>query len=289
MTQVEPAPGEAVSKHWIGAWCEEDDVPRSRLQDVTDVDVAFAIAAASNLLYVLSGRQYRAGRSVGRPTAVNSGWNYQSSLYPYSSMSGYGAAWGFAAGWAWAAIGMGWWQIGQDAAEMRLQGPIRRINNIMIDGTSLGPWPPSNPNYTVYDRMRVVLNVAGALGITAWPWEQNLQLGLDQPGTSLVDYEWGKSPPPAGKLAAIALTIELALSISGSDDCRLPDRVTSVATEGITTQVGDALQYVREELTGIPAVDIFLRAVNPAKLRRRSIFIGPNSTQTRSMEQFPLP
>jgi hypothetical protein len=55
----------------------------------------------------------------------------------------------------------------------------------------------------------------------------------------------------------------------------------------VNTAVGDALTYIRDSLTGIPIVDLFLQAYNRAGLRRRTIMISPNSQQGREMATFP--
>jgi hypothetical protein len=153
----------------------------------------------------------------------------------------------------------------------------------MVDGDVLDP-----SQYTLYDRRRLIRNV-DATGTTtgAWPWNQQLQLPLTEPGTWSIDYEWGKPPPPGGKAACIELTIEVARSLSGAQDSRLPARVISVASEGINMAVGDALSYIVQDLSGIPIVDLFLQAYNKAKLRRRTVFLGPNSQQGREMQTFP--
>ena len=287
MTVPAYSPDEAVGRNILAAWCEESDLPADRLASVRDVDRGFAIAVATDLLYTLSGRQYRSGRAIIRPTSIQGAYGNQSYLYPYSSMSGYGAAWGFAAGWSWSAIGMGWWQNGQDLSEVVLQGPVLRINEVMVNGQGLGPWPPTNPNYTLYDRRRLVCNIGPSAQGIAWPWNQQLQLPVTMPGTWQIDYDWGRPPPPTGKWACIELATELALSMSGSSDTRLPARVLSIATEGVSVAVGDALTFIKESLTGIPSVDLFLQAKNPAKLRRRSVFMGPNSVQGREVTGYP--
>jgi hypothetical protein len=203
-------------------------------------------------------------------------------------MSGYGAAWGFAAGWSWTAVGMGWWQNGQDLSECELQGPVRRINSVIVDGQNLGQWPPQNPNFTLYDGKRLVRNVnQGIAGATsAWPWNQQLQLPITEGGTFQIDYEWGRGPGELGKLACIELAVQLCLSLSGDNSSRLPSRVLSVATQGVTMAVGDPLTYIREDLTGLPICDMFLNAKNPNKLRRRSVFLAPNTVLNREQTQF---
>lgn len=265
----------------VNPWCEPDDLPDGRLSGISDVDRAFAIGCATELLFVLSGRQFRSGNAVIRPVSIQGAYSYQSFLYPYSSMSGYGDAWGFAAGWSWSAIGMGWWQNGQDTAECVLQGPVQRINDVIVDGASLGGWPPPNPNFTLYDRRRLVRNVGPGTTGGGWPWNQQLQLPPSSPGTWQIDYDWGKPPPQAGKAACIVLSVDIARSLSGSDPSQIPERVLSMASQGITVSVGDPLNSILEELTGLPLVDLFLQAYNPARLRRRSIFVAPNTIQGR--------
>lgn len=273
------------NSHGINPWCTEADLPAKRLTKVQDTDLAFMIAAATDLLYVLSGRQYRTGRSVVRPTTIQSGYANQSYLYPYSSMSGYGDAWGFASGWAWSAIGLGWWQNGQDLSELVLQGPVTKINAVLVNGSALGGWPPDNPNFTLYDQRRLVINVNNQSGLpSAWPWAQQLNLPLTEGGTFAVDYEWGRPPPESGRLACIELAVALALAHTGDNDSKLPSRVLSIATQGVTMAVGDALTYIREDLTGLPICDLFLNSVNPQKLRRRSAFLAPNSILGREAQ-----
>jgi hypothetical protein len=280
-TDAEPI---AASSHGINPWCTEEDLPASRLSRVKDVDRGLAIAAATDLLYVLSGRQYRTGRSQVRPTTLSGGYQNQSYLYPYSSMSGYGDAWGFAAGWAWSALGAGW-QSGQDQSELVLQGPVTRIHAVMVNGVNLGGWnvgnEAPNPNYTLYERRRLVLSIGPQSTSNAFPWNQQIQMPLSEPGTFGVDYEWGKPPTDIAHLACIELAVEFALTLSGQNPSKLPARVLSVATQGVTLAVGDPMTYILQDLTGLPICDMFLRGANPHKLRRRSAFLGPNSIMGR--------
>lgn len=275
----------ATSQAFLAPWCSEADIPESMKTGLADVDLAFMIAAATDCLYVLSGRQYRSGRSIVRPTSIQGGYGNQSYLYPYSSMSGYGSAWGFAAGWAWSAIGMGWWQNGQDLSEVVLQGPVTKINSVMVDGVELGPWEPglpANPNYTLYDKRRLVrmVDLTGATS-GAWPWSQQITMPITMPGTFQLDYDWGQPPPPMGRLACVELAVDLARTLSGAGG-RLPARVQSVVTQGVSTAVGDALEFLKESFTGLPVVDMFLQQANPAKRRRRSVFLSANSVQGRA-------
>lgn len=265
-----------LSSHYVAPWCTEDDLPKGRLVDssgkpIGDVQLGWMICAATDLLYVLSGRKFRNGRSVVRPAPLVRDGRGGPAMYPYSSMSGYGDAWGFASGWAWSALGLGWYT-SDAASEITLQGPVRRINQVLVDGTPLGA-----DQFTLYNRRRLVRNGGGP-----WPWNQDLSLPLTSPGTWQIDYEWGPSTPASGRLACAELSIELALTFSGQDSAKLPSRVLSIATEGVSVAVGDALDFLKESLTGLPICDMFLQAENPKKRRRRAAFISPNQVLGRS-------
>jgi hypothetical protein len=246
-----------------------------RLEDsngapVTDVQLGWMIAAATDLLYVISGRQWRSGHSVIRPCAANRAISFGSMVYPWNSLLGYGSGWGFGAGWAMWSMGLGY-NRGSDATELVLQGPITAVESVLLDGVALGAG-----DYEITGRKTMVLRSG-----LVWPWEQDRQQPVTQAGTAQVTYDWGASPPPSGRLACAELAIELALSFSGQDSCRLPARVQTVATEGVNVAVGDAIAYIKEDLMAIPSCDYFLRAFNKNHLRRRSVFVGPSSLINR--------
>lgn len=262
------------SVHYLAPWCTEDDLPLGRISDsndrkITDIQLGWMIAAATDLLYVLSGRHFKSGRSVVRPTHIVG--PSAPLIYPWGSMAGYGSAWGFTVGSAWAATGFGW-EVAQEFSEVVLQAPVTAINSVMVDGTVLDP-----SAYSLYDGRRLVRNYGGA-----WPWNQPLIAPVTQAGTWQIDYDWGITPPTSGRLACAELAIELALGFSGQDECRLPARVLSVASQGVNVAVGDALSFILADLTGLPICDAFLQAFNPAKLRRRTVFLAPNSVIPRS-------
>jgi hypothetical protein len=259
------------SVHYVAPWCNESDIPQGRLTDsngqpLQDIQMGWMIAAATDLLYVLSGRRWRSGHSVVRPTATNRAIAYGSMTYPLNTLPGFGYGWGFAAGWMWSMLGLGFSQ-GSDSTEVVLQAPVTSIEQILLNGV-----PLTTDQYSLTDRRRLTLSSG-----LAWPWEQDPQMDPSQNGTAQVIYDWGSSPPEAGRLACAELAIELALSFSGQDSCKLPARVLTVATQGVNVAVGDAMTFLLQDLTGIALVDLFLRAVNPQRLRRRSQFVGPGT------------
>lgn len=267
---------------FLEPYCTEADIPPKRLLDsngarITDVPIGLCIAAATDLLYKRTRRRFRSGRAVVRPAQVVNANGLQSFLYPWNSASmwGWGSGWGYA--WGLGEFGLGW-QTGASQSEIVLQGPVTKINSVMIDGLVL----PASA-YTLYDRRRLVLNLDASGQTTAvWPWNQDIQLPLSAPGTAQLDWEWGLPVTPLGRMACAEMSIALLMSLSGQDSAALPARATRVNTEGVEVAIGDALEYLKEGWTGLPIVDAFIGTENPTKSRRRARFLSPESVLGRS-------
>lgn len=267
------------SQVYVSPWCDESDLPTGRLEDsngqpLSDINLGWMIGAATDLLYVLSGRKYRWGRSVITPSRA-SALRFP-SVYPYSSAGawgGYGGAWGFPVGWAWSLVGPGW-AGGQADNELTLQAPVLRVHSVLLDGTTLSP-----AQYQITDSRKLVL----APGLV-FPLTQQVGSPLNQPGTCQIDYEWGRAPRErdSARLACAELAIELALGFSGQDACRLSPRTVSASSEGVSVTTGVSLEFLKEDLTNLPICDLFLRAMNPTKRRRPSVFLSPQSVLNRS-------
>lgn len=96
-----------------------------------------------------------------------------------------------------------------------------------------------------------------------------------------VTYTYGTPPPTAGKAAARMLALELVKLYEGDDTCALPQRVTSVARQGVTYTILDNQDFIDELKTGLYAVDLFLKTVNPDKARARSRVFSPDTPRAR--------
>ena len=99
-----------------------------------------------------------------------------------------------------------------------------------------------------------------------WPSCQILSLDDTEPGTWSVTYLAGMEPPLAGKNAAIALACELL----PHGECSLPSGAVRIVRNGLQI---DRLQPLSEMLlkgmTGNVAIDSFIAAYNPSRLKRR--------------------
>jgi hypothetical protein len=96
-----------------------------------------------------------------------------------------------------------------------------------------------------------------------------------------VTYTYGSPPPMAGRAAARILATELVKLYENDDTCALPQRVTTVARQGVTYTVLDNQSFVDELKTGIYAVDLFLKTANPDKARARSRVFSPDTPRAR--------
>ena len=86
-----------------------------------------------------------------------------------------------------------------------------------------------------------------------------------------VTYTYGKTPPVAGVMAARQLATQFALLWSGrEEECSLPERVTSVTRQNVSWTILDNQDFIDELKTGIYAVDLFLKSVNPDKARAKA-------------------
>lgn len=85
-----------------------------------------------------------------------------------------------------------------------------------------------------------------------------------------VTYTHGTPPPKAGKAAATRLTNEFILWTLGSPDCALPERITSVARQGISFAILDPQDFIGQGRTGIYEVDAFIAASNPDKAQKKA-------------------
>lgn len=144
---------------------------------------------------------------------------------------------------------------------LRLRGtPVRSIEGIYdaASGDEI-----STDSYQLYDHAIVKFSSA-------------LIYDLD------VAYTYGALPPTAGKMAARQLAIQYALLWSGhEDECTLPETVTSVTREGVSWTMLDRQDFIEDLRTGVYAVDLFLKSVNPDKARAKAKVFSPDIPRGR--------
>lgn len=96
-----------------------------------------------------------------------------------------------------------------------------------------------------------------------------------------VTYTYGSPPPTSGRVAAKILATELVKLYEGDESCALPQRVTSVSRQGVSYTVLDNQDFIEEMRTGLYAVDLFLKTVNPDRARARARVFSPDINRAR--------
>jgi hypothetical protein len=108
------------------------------------------------------------------------------------------------------------------------------------------------------------------------------------PCNTEITYMYGTPVPVAGKMAALTMATEFAKLWAGDDDCALPQRITSISRQGVSYTILDNQEFIAELRTGLYAVDLFLKTVNPDNARRKSKVFTPDVPRGRSYTAKPL-
>lgn len=147
--------------------------------------------------------------------------------------------------------------------EVTLDGPVGHIAEVKVDGAVLDP-----SAYRLDGGNRLVRTDA-----ECWPLCQNIEADDTEPGTFSVTYAPGARVDGLGAYAAGLLACEFAKACSGQP-CALPTGVVSVVRAGVTYQL--ASETWAKGLTGIRAVDAYIRRWNPNNLTQASAVWSPD-------------
>lgn len=242
------------------AWATYDDVvaycpPCAPM--VNDQVMTMALSVATEVLYELTGRQW-----PGVRTAVER---------PF---------------WCWcgshpSACGCGW------LSEVVLsRGPVISVQQVKVYGDVVDP-----ARYRLDGGSRLVwqpdLDMSHQL-TTRWHNWPACQM-LDRPDTELwtwsVAYTYGRQCPNGGKMAAATLACQLALAMTPpspeSPGCRLPQRVTNIIRQGVSMVVLDPMTLIKDGLTGLAEVDLWVSAVLNGRQRRGGGLLIPGHPHGR--------
>lgn len=145
--------------------------------------------------------------------------------------------------------------------QLRLMGDVDSIVEVLIDGIAVDP-----DTYFVNDKTWLVRTAPDC-----WPdcSDQNTPEG----GLS-VTYMRGNPVPAALLRAAATLADEWAKACTGAE-CRLSNRVTSLARNGIQIDMLTPEELMEDGLTGLWDVDQVVLAINPHKRKQRGRIYSP--------------
>lgn len=247
-------------------WCTSADIrARPPFDDTTrfpNTMVTLAANAASDLMFQLGGRRFPGMcTDTVRPGACANGGMV--IAYPFGGEVSLQELAPWRPGHQ---IGLG---LGCGGGRMLDLGsyPLVSVQEVREDGVAI-----DSTLYAIYDFRWLIRTDTGF-----WPCCNTLWQ-IDPPRLE-VDFTFGQNPPASGNLAAVALARELLLAMADSDDCTLDRRVRTVIREGLVEEM--ALPGLQDALAtgrvGIPEVDMFVFAHNPAGIRRRGRIIVPGS------------
>ena len=83
-----------------------------------------------------------------------------------------------------------------------------------------------------------------------------------------VAYTYGSRPPAEIGWAIEVLAKEIQLAMNDDEDCRLPQRITSISRQGISISALPPESFLVSGYTGIPEVDQAIRNFNPGRAKR---------------------
>lgn len=237
---------------------------------------AQALSAATEVVWALSGRQFGLCEVTLRPCRQDC------ATYPWPS-SGSSGSWSEWPGQGWlsvALVGGQWFNVvcGRctqgcsctSISEVLLPAPVRRVVEVRVDGDVM----PTG-SYRLDDARRLVRTDG-----SEWPRCNDLNLDDTEDGTWSVTAEYGRDVPELGMMAVGELACQFVRARNG-EDCLLPANVTQLVRQGVTIQMPNAVELLREHVTNLYLVNLFIQTYNPNRLVRRSGVYSVDATLGR--------
>lgn len=153
----------------------------------------------------------------------------------------------------------------EPACRIDLGRPVAEVTEVKVDGIVLDPTA-----YQLQGNWLVRID-----GPVCWPACQDPSVPDTEEGTFSVTYRPGRALPVAGQIAAGALAGEFVKACAGAG-CVLPQQIQSLTRQGVDVEFVDPSDVLTEGRTGIREVDMFISAVNPSGMRRRSQVLSPD-------------
>ena len=242
----------------VSPWIAVED-----LEDPTSPFAAQAIESASYILWVLSARKYSGARTV-------------TELYCQMGLDEIGVEF---PNRAVRARGMQVWPVMQNGSITNMVGgrcstcgcphllKLRGSPVLSIDAMSIGGRALTADEVSIFDYSYVSVGKN-----RCWGSCEDVE----------VTYTFGTEPPTLGRRAAKELADQFVLAATGSDDCALPQRVTSVSRQGMSWTLLDPQDFLDKGLTGLYTVDLFLRTVNPTHALLKPRVFSPDVPRAKA-------
>ena len=151
------------------------------------------------------------------------------------------------------------------ACRVDLGVPVAEVTEVRVNGLVL-----TDSAYQLQGQFLVRID-----GGECWPSCQDPAVPDTEEGTFSVTYRPGRVLPVAGQIAAGKLAGEFLKACAGSS-CALPAQISSLSRQGVDVEFVDPATVFESGRTGIQEVDLFITAVNPTGMRRRSRVMSPD-------------
>lgn len=153
-------------------------------------------------------------------------------------------------------------------SEVRLEGPVGFVNEVIVDGAVLDP-----SQYRIDNHVWLVRTDGGT-----WPTCQDMAAPSDGPGAFAVTYLNAFLVDSLGLYVAGILACEYAKACTGNT-CRLPAGVQEVTRQGVRyTVVSDLFS---SGTTGIREVDDYVHIYNPHRATGHALISSPDIPSPR--------
>lgn len=163
----------------------------------------------------------------------------------------------------------------QPDCQVWLEGPVASVTSVIMDGVVVDP-----ATYRVDDGHWLVRTHNVSTG-DCWPFTQDYNQNSG-PGTFIVEYMQGARVPSVLQRAAGELACEWVKACLGLP-CRLPQRITSIARQGVSISMVSIEDLLRHGLTGVSTVDSVIRNLNPYGLVSPMKIASPDDPITRAV------
>jgi hypothetical protein len=256
----------------IAPWITTDDLVDQDFVTAHPELAQDAVAAASFVLFALSGRKYGGVRTVTEEYCQVGLDHFGLSTYygptghpPLPGPGGYAIIYPeLQYGIITNQIG-GWCNTCGCTHLLRLRGaPVLSVKAVSVGSNDLDP-----SDYGLYDYSFIASPHA------CWRTCDDMT----------VTYTYGAPPPALGRMAAKAMADQFVLALEGSEECTLPERVTQISRQGMAITLLDPQDFLDKGRTGVYAADLFITTVNPDGARLRPRVFSPDIPRGRSVRR----
>lgn len=251
------------------SWNIPDPLCCESWETLSPAQQAAAHDYASTVLWAATGRQFGLCQITVRPCGMKRCQDGGAEFFGYDWSGGTWVPYIFNG--VWFNCGCAGMCCCDPRCQVRLMGPVDSIVEVSIGGVVI---PPSS--YRVDDEHWLVRTDG-----ECWPQCSDMNSD-DGDEVFLVTYLRGTAVPAALLNAAATLACEWGKACAGGD-CRLGNRVTSMARNGVQINMVDPSELLADGLTGITEVDALIAVYNPYGLKQRIRIYAPELRVPRTV------